>query len=1424
MEENEYAKSDLNKELITKVISFMPGGFFIYRADDKEEFLYANKMLLNILECDTTQEFYELTGGTFKGMVLQADLEFVEENINNQVKNNADRRNNAVYRVKTKNGLIKSVADFGIYVEDPKEGPLYYVFITDAKIGYDVLTGLPNRDTFFGNVMEDLEEIQKSEDIPVMVAFDLRGLRGFNIKYGISEGDKLLNIFANILRKHFGKDKCSRFEKDQFYAHTLKNIYEEKIKSVFDDMKIANEGKTLYVKAGVCDYEKDLLVNVYCDRARMACDIQKATYESGYGIFDETLSKNYENREYILSHFDEALEKGWIKVYFQPVIRTLTNMVCSVEALIRWIDPVRGFISPGDFVPLLEENGLSYKLDTYMINKVAQVQEQAMIKGRIVIPVSVNISRSDFEHCDIVDVVVRALDEHNLRRKLICVEITESAFITDEGILDEAIRRFHEAGIEVWMDDFGSGYSSLNVLKDFKFDEIKIDMLFLRNFGERSKVIVTKVVEMAKSLGIHTLAEGVETEEQLKFLKSIGCEKIQGYYYSKAMPYDDQIRHLNNKGMTSETNELAALYEKTGLVNLVSYRALALIFYNGESFVTLYGNEKYNMTIKDAEVKIGRNRDDKENNNITPDIKFIKLAEKAIHSKSEEPMTFVNKDKYFYFSFKEIASSRNGSMLLATIDGSIYETREQNNRLDDIMRNIMSVYESIYLIDLNEDSRFIVVSNLPNEKVGDVAYNLRDFYYNYNARLIFHEDTDRWGEFIKIFNEKREDFHLQNGSISEAFRVKNPMGNYEWTEFTVIELKENRYNRYLICTKTSAFEENNMTKVDNSDINKELVEKNVYDAIKHGSPIKFFWKDTNRRFVGVSDEFLKYYGFSSYKEVVGKCDEEVGWHINDELLKSIEEEVLNKGKVFKNVLAQNIVDGAVHNIATTKFPIYNEGKIVGLMGYMIDLDEDINANIKLKSGSFIDELTGLMNINGQIVSITELGDNLRINGEDYSYTCLEVLSFTDIMNDYGKKIAERLILKVSRIIKETFGVKAVVSRVYAGSFGICLRGASFNYSEELAQKCIESINKIKEVGGMTCYVYAQAGVAMGSECDTIHELLMVAKNRMIAKSRFSDNVSKIYSVYNMYGNYNYMKPDPYIDIPACYFIGKVRLNEDLNGAEDFEFCYVNKAYCEYIGKQYDDLVGKGYMELFYENADPSWVYIGYSAAVLGERIRTRKKSSITGLWTDSLVVPAAKYGYFITLLMDITENYEKQKKLQDIKDRDEIILRIANLMMRENDINVAMSSVLSILNESIFADRLYIMIIKDGRFRMATELCALGAQENKKTTQNESIDIFEKSGKILGMTDYIHFNNVDIFKEKDSEIYEYYREKNVRSILLVPLYGEKELLGYIGTDNYEINNTEYVLDLLKRVSFFVSSRLMFYNILKAEGLTKDEYE
>lgn len=253
------------------------------------------------------------------------------------------------------------------------------------------------------------------------------------------------------------------------------------------------------------------------------------------------------SEQYILKHIDEANSRRHIRAYFQPIIRTLTGEVCCAEALARWEDPNLGVLSPVDFIPALEKHDQVYEVDLNILRQTCVFYQKLQASGTPVHSFSVNFSRYDFTRPHFFEDVVGIVDEYEVPHEAIKLEVTESVLFENEKLFRQAFYAFHEAEFTVWLDDFGTGYSSLGMLQGYSFDLLKIDMLFMKDFTDRSRQLVSAMVNMAKALNMLTLIEGVETEEQLEFVRSIGCDSIQGFYYASPMNEEAFVDFLGSR-------------------------------------------------------------------------------------------------------------------------------------------------------------------------------------------------------------------------------------------------------------------------------------------------------------------------------------------------------------------------------------------------------------------------------------------------------------------------------------------------------------------------------------------------------------------------------------------------------------------------------------------------------------------------------------------------------------------------------------------------------------------------------------------------------------------------------------------------------------------------------------------------------------
>ncbi|MCR5666100.1 MAG: EAL domain-containing protein [Eubacterium sp.] len=447
------------------------------------------------------------------------------------------------YKVRSRTGNVKNVNGFGKLVKTEEETEMLAAFISAYEARYDLLTGLPTRTSFMDFANNSENPLVDKSLIPTIICFNFSGFKSFNSEYGLTEGDNLLVEFAGILEEIFGKEYCARFAEDRFYAMTKRDALEARLNRLFEKFKNANYGNTLPIRAGVHIYNpKDPVdINTACDRARIACDFEGRVYESRFVFFNEMMKRDTQSREFIINNFERALEDGDIKAYYQPKINLEDESVVGFEVLARWIDAERGMISPGIFIPILEEYSLTHKLDGFMVEQLSRDIKKTMVRGLTPLPVSFNVSKCDFLMIDPYVELSQITEEYGIPRNLVQVEITESNVISAPRKMRGEIARFRKNGFDVLMDDFGSGNSSLSTLRDYEFDEIKFDMGFMKNFGEKSKVILINTIQMAKEFGIRTLCEGVEEQEQIDFLKEAGCEMVQGYYYGKAEPYEDCV-------------------------------------------------------------------------------------------------------------------------------------------------------------------------------------------------------------------------------------------------------------------------------------------------------------------------------------------------------------------------------------------------------------------------------------------------------------------------------------------------------------------------------------------------------------------------------------------------------------------------------------------------------------------------------------------------------------------------------------------------------------------------------------------------------------------------------------------------------------------------------------------------------------------
>ncbi|WP_049945369.1 bifunctional diguanylate cyclase/phosphodiesterase [Butyrivibrio sp. AC2005] len=557
----------------------VPGGFFIYYAEGAGEIVFADDNIIKLYECDSIEDFREFTGNCFCGMVYPEDYDLTQGDISKQTVFGEMRHDYVRYRIRTKNGRIRYVEDFGHLVHGKDGVSYYYVFIVDIdqneyynknKNSYaesqvlemnqetDSLTGMWNQAHFYQVVQGIMTDPDiRSQSISV-IYFDLNHFKLFNEKYGFKKGDELLYDIAKLLWHSFLERMVARFSEDHFVVCTLSKEVEPIVIKIHEDVSKLIPGAKLEIKAGIYRVEENCNdIGLACDHARLACKSIKTRYDIPYAFYNEDIHSKLQMQQFVLDNIDNAVENEDIRVYYQPVVRTRTGEICGYEALARWKDPEKGLISPAGFIDILEEHRQIHKLDMFVVKKVCEDYAKLRDKGEPLVPVSINLSRLDFNLCNVIDEVENCRKKVNMPVNMLDIEITESALTDDDTLIRQEIDQFRELGYQVWIDDFGSGYSSLTNILNYKFDTLKLDLAFLRQYDKnpRSGAVLGFIIQAAHSMGHVTLTEGVETEEHFEFLKTIGCDKAQGYHFGKPQPMEESRKYTTFSGMTWEKIE-----------------------------------------------------------------------------------------------------------------------------------------------------------------------------------------------------------------------------------------------------------------------------------------------------------------------------------------------------------------------------------------------------------------------------------------------------------------------------------------------------------------------------------------------------------------------------------------------------------------------------------------------------------------------------------------------------------------------------------------------------------------------------------------------------------------------------------------------------------------------------------------------------
>lgn len=993
--------------------------------------------------------------------------------------------------------------------------PRYHV----SHLEYDELCDLPTM-TYFRLYAANYIHAAYSRGRNVYLMYiNLKNFSQFNERYGFEEGDKLLTLTSLAIRAAFPGFLVSRVSEDHFLIVCESFDVEGSILDVCEQVHAYGRNANVELKVGILLVEDEhMSIGLACDYAKIACNSIAHRYDRSLRWYDDELAQTIEQRHYVESNIDRAIERGWIEVYFQPIVRSITGRVCEFEALARWNDPRYGLLSPGLFISVLEEARLIHKFDECVVRLVCKCWRDLVSKGPWRMPVSINLSRYDFELTDAFEMVDRYARMYDVPRQMLHVEITESALNDNANLLAREIERFRNAGYQVWIDDFGSGYSSLNTLKDYVFDVLKIDMVFLREFDTKpkSRAIISSMVNMAKQLGMQTLIEGVETIEQYEFVRGIGCEFVQGYLIGRPLPTEDNTERILKGELEIEHVSLHGYYDKVGRINSLSATPfdfpwevpaserlyaemlpLAIIEREHGQIRFMSVNEAFVDVINEmnlgsmAQVAEGLNSGKRAQDRIVRD-----AIEAAIDTDKIESVDVVESGTHCVLRVRHIASHEGvDALLVSFINLARFSDTSGDKLLQIALRSLYVMHDEVNIVDLEGGTVSTLYrgnSWLPVVKDDATVADAVDVLIR---EVVHPDDAERLRKFMDCSTIDVRVSNTKRGYLADAFRLLRPDGAYGWATISLVPLLLDGARAVLMCFRESNLE------VCSTVVNDNTVSKGIlWDALIDLIPAGVFWKDEDRRFLGVNRQFLDFYEFSSVNDVLGKNDEDMGWHVDEDPFKNNEFRVL-RGDSILNAPGTCLARGEVRNISASKVPLWRNGEVVGLLGYFVDLaSTGIEARGLTYDGlenlTEVDRLTGIPSLRGLMSSAVSYEEAFVEKGRRYVAITLDIRDMGGLNEIYGRAFGNRTIKTIARTLASLSGVSGVVARVGGVRFAALYQVADEEGARHKAEEMKRVVEGVHEVDGIRVALHASLGWAINTEAENLDALLLLAEQRM----------------------------------------------------------------------------------------------------------------------------------------------------------------------------------------------------------------------------------------------------------------------------------------------------------------------------------------
>ena len=965
------------------------------------------------------------------------------------------------------------------------------------------------------------------------IFLDLENFRFINMQGDISEGAHLLTEVSALIHQTFPDALITRGASIQFAVVTGVPDVRERLVHLHKKALSLRSNNQLDLKAGIFIVSDPQISPITAsDYAKAACAHIKKDYQAVYREYDEDLQKHLAIDHYVVTHLEEALKNHDIKVFFQPIVRTLTCKACAAEALVRWDDSKYGHLLPSIFIKPLEATQLITKLDLYVAEEVCRLYQDLQLRPDVNLPISINFSRSDFQHCNIRRELDRLRAQYHVPDHALCVEVTERDFCDDVSFLKDQLTELRDHGYEVWMDDFGSGFSSLSLLKDLDVDLVKFDLRFLVGSAHinRGNFIIGALIAMVKQLGMKTLVEGVETEAQLDYLQSVGCERMQGYLYSRPIPFEQLV----NLAIwdTDETEPNCRYYNAVGCCNMVQAipesvshgkderlvlpsLPACIVEYQAGKMSLLETNAAF--TAREGQLAFRDPAAFDEymgqagtfcRRNLLQAIKQCQDTQKGltIEVSSHNEVCSLRIDP---IAKNEASGAEAFLIILTGVRTSAF--KERKAAVQSIMNGIFSLFDSFFVLNLTTQTvhRIKVGMNVTDE-IERLPLPL--FLREWARRHVFSEDWKRFLQFYDLSTLVTRINGSGCGYLSTFFRVtSSEQENRNGWQLHLVWLSGEPSDIKVYCGTVNLryfmgaemprpmeplLVRNKLVPFSKIDKDAAMLPEVLWEAMLHLPEMNVYWKDVKGRFMGANDAFMHYFNLSSLDDILGKSEEELGGNVEFDPTYREEEMLLGQIPVISEEKVHCMAKGMIRTVMMNKIPLIEAGRIVGSLSWFRDVTRFTQIQAELKKKSTIDALTGALNYQGFKETQSHFVDSYQKWDLDFILIYMDLDDFKHCNDTYGHGFGDLVLQEVVKRLQKIFNHYGVVARVGGDEFIALLPIVESEEIRRIKQEIQQVLKAPLSIDGRSYQGGISVGIARYSEREDMDALQELADQRM----------------------------------------------------------------------------------------------------------------------------------------------------------------------------------------------------------------------------------------------------------------------------------------------------------------------------------------